>query len=134
MKTAKAILMKSLTEHQLDNIHPDVISNVLKAMEEFHYLSMLNRFPFVLNNNKTAMQQLMHYLNPGLSKEQYDIVKQFLEKEKQQIINAYENGIDVTDACIKVGAHIPNGASYYTEQYYTTQLSNIDSYDKEVKR
>lgn len=39
LKNAKAILYKHLTEHQLDQLDPKTVKNILSAMEEFASLT-----------------------------------------------------------------------------------------------
>lgn len=73
---------------------------------------------------KTAMQELIEDLQKEFSTQwghllKVEAFKPFLEKEKEQIINAYENGYEACDMdeAMEVNKKLTSGDLYYNMNY-----------------
>jgi len=71
---------------------------------------------------KTAIQELIHFIENDrmqsiYTKEQIlELLNFKLEKEKEQIVNAFEIGYD-NGACVQEGNAIYHGSNYYNETF-----------------
>jgi hypothetical protein len=75
---------------------------------------------------KTAMQELVEYIQINATKfslmNTYNILKEiepYLEKEKEQIMNAYEDGYEACDMdeAMEVNKKLTSGDLYYNMNY-----------------
>ena len=65
---------------------------------------------------KTAMQELMDWLDDAIPK---PIKEKYLEKEKQQIVNDFENGYKACDLdeALEINKTMFSGEKYYEQTY-----------------
>ena len=65
---------------------------------------------------KTAMQELMDWLDDAIPK---PIKEKYLEKEKEQIVNDFENGYKACDLdeALEINKTMFSGERYYEQTY-----------------